>query len=645
MKNRITILAVMLLITISVVAQLSMPKVFSSHMVLQRDIEIPIWGNAPAGAIISVQWGKDTVKGITDPTGKWMIHLPKTKAGGPFSLKIYASSNANDSLLFNDVLVGDVWFASGQSNMEMKVQESKNARMEIVRANHPSIRFFKVPHAKSLSPETDVQSGAWSVCDSNSVRESSAVAYFFARQVTKEAGVPVGIIQSTWGGTPVESWTSKEALLSSISRKRVQANDTVTIHHFTKDSLDLIRFWDIVYHPKNETDKRIPNLNHNDSAWATVRMPSTLKQSGLSYYEGMVWLRKSIVIPPTFSTQKVIIHLGHPEMNYTLYFNGVEICKNVWNAQATHTYSIPPQLIKHGENQITVRMAYLWGGGGFNPPSTDLYLSDGKTKLLLAGQWKYQRDLEPTLPKIHNYHYYPSFLYNAMIHPIVPYGLKGFLWYQGEANDTAAYAYQQLFPLMINDWRVRWKQGYLPFLFVQLPNFKKRESEPKESEWAEMREAQAMALLQPNSGMACAIDLGEANDIHPKNKQDVAYRLALAANKLVYRKKGVTLSPTFEKMVIDSSRIRIHFTEVGNGLITNDHLPVRAFTIAGADKKFYPAKAIIEGNQVIVSSDKVTQPVAVRYAWSDNPDVNLVNSATLPAVPFRTDRWRGTTER
>lgn len=636
----------MLLMALTVAAQLSMPKVFSHHMVLQRDTEVPVWGNAPAGAIVSVVWGKDTVKGVADPSGRWMIHLPKTKAGGPFTLKVYASSNASDSLLFTDILVGDVWLASGQSNMEMKMLESRNAKVEIARAQHPSIRMFKVPHAKSILPENDTQGGSWVVCDSSSVRENSALAYFFARQVMKESGVPVGIIQSTWGGTPVEAWTSKEALLSSgISRKRVQANDTLSVQHFVRDSLDLIRFWDIVYHPKNGTEKLIPDTAYNDSAWRAVRMPAPLNRSGLSYYEGIVWLRKTIVIPPAFSTRNVVIHLGHPEMNYTLYFNGVEICKNVWNAQLTHYYTLPQGLVRPGKNQITVRMAYLWGGGGFNPPSTDMYLSDGRTKLLLSGPWKYQRYLEPPLPKIYNYHYYPSLLYNAMIHPIVPYGLKGVLWYQGEANDTAAYHYQQLFPLMINDWRVRWKQGYLPFLFVQLPNYKKQETAPMESEWAEMREAQAMALSQPNTGMACTIDIGDAGDIHPKNKQEVAYRLALLANRLVYGKKGVLLSPTYTKMEIDSSRIRITFNEVGGGLTTKDNQPVRAFTIAGADQKFYPAKAVIDGNRVVVSSDKVLQPVAVRYAWSDNPDVNLVNSAMLPAVPFRTDRWRGITER
>jgi len=274
-----------------------------------------------------------------------------------------------------------------------------------------------------------------------------------------------------------------------------------------------------------------------------------------------------------------------------------------------------------------------------------MYLSDGLTKLSIAGKWKYRKELEPAVPMIHNYHYYPGFLFNAMINPVIPYGLKGFIWYQGEANDSLAYKYRTLFPLLITDWRIRWQQGYLPFLYIQLPNYKKRQQVPMESEWAELREVQAMALSQPNTGMVCTIDLGEAESIHPMNKQDVGFRLALQAEKIAYGMNIPASGPMFSSYHIEGSSIRIRFSETGSNIKTNDHLSPREFTIAGPDKQFYNAKAQIQKNEIIVTSDRVINPVAVRYAWSDNPDCNTVNAEGFPVIPFRTDTWKGITEK
>ncbi|MDD5185809.1 MAG: sialate O-acetylesterase [Paludibacter sp.] len=635
-----------LTLSIPVSAQLSIPKVFSSHMVLQRDIEIPVWGNAPAGTEITAQFANTVTKGVAGENGKWILHLPMFKAGGPYKLVVFQTEKPEQRIEFDDVLVGDVWLASGQSNMEFQLQQSKDAKTEIKEADYPNIRFFFVEHNKSVKPEADISGGSWQVCDSVSVKTTSAVAYYFARKIYRDIHVPVGILQSTWGGSPVEAWTSKEMLLSSpISKNIVIANDTVNPNDFVKDSLNLIRFWDIVYHPKNKTDKIISQPSYDDSKWKEVIMPTVLKTSGIPYYEGMVWLRKSIEIPDNFSAKDVKLNLGHPEMNYSVYLNGNEICKTVWNANPSHIYAIPARFIHKGKNLLSVRMAYLWGGGGFNPPAEEMYISDGNTKISLSGKWKYRKDVEPSIPKIRNYQYYPTFLYNAMIHPILPYGLKGILWYQGEANDTLAYNYRTLFPLMITDWRIRWKQGYLPFLYVQLPNYKKRQAEPMESEWAELREAQAMALVQPNTGMVCTIDLREAESIHPTNKQDVGYRLALQAEKMVYGKQATVSGPMFSSFKIEGNAIRISFSDIGSGLKTTDQLPPREFTIAGADHQFYHANAQIQKNEIIVSSDQVAKPVAVRYAWSDNPDCNLINVEGFPAVPFRTDSWKGITEK
>ena len=641
MKLKIYI-TLLLALTITASAQLSMPKVFGNHMVLQRDTEIPVWGKAMPGSEVTVQFDNKQMKVLTGVDGKWMVHLPQCKAGGPVKLVVFQTEKPGQRIEYDDILIGDVWLASGQSNMELQVQQAKDAKVEIINADYPKIRFFNVPHQKSVKPETELIGGFWKVCDSLNIKTASAVAYYFARKIHRDLNIPIGILQTTWGGTPVEAWTSREMLLSSpISRNAVLKNDAVTPGDFVKDSLDLIRFWDIVYHPKNNTDQIIPLSAFDDSSWKELDMPKTFPGWGIPPYEGMVWLRKTIELPEYRITNNLTLNLGHPEMNYSLYFNGHEICKTVWNASPTHSYTIPVKYVQKGKNTISVRMAVLWGGGGFNPPAGEMYLTDGNAKISLAGNWKYRKDLEPVLPTIHNYHYYPGFLFNAMINPVIPYGLKGFIWYQGEANDSLAYNYRTLFPMMITDWRIRWQQCYLPFLYIQLPNYKKRQAAPMESEWAELREAQAMTLFQPKTGMVCTIDLGEAESIHPLNKQDVGCRLALQAEKIAYGKELIASGPLYCKYRIENNTIRISFSNMGSGLKTTDNLPPREFTIAGEDKKFYTATAQIQQNEIIVSSDKVTNPVAVRYAWSDNPGCNTINAEGFPAVPFRTDQWKG----
>jgi sialate O-acetylesterase len=434
-------------------------------------------------------------------------------------------------------------------------------------------------------------------------------------------------------------------LSSSITKNRVVANDTLKESHFIQDSLDMIRYWNIIYNPQNSSDKTVPANDYNDSNWAKVEMPGLIKDFGIGSYEGMIWMRKKIELPESFAGKDLILNIGHPEMNYSLYFNGVEICKTIWNSNPKQTYRIPADIVKKGENIVTLRIAMLWGGGGLNPPAESIYLTDGNAKISLAGQWLFSKDVEPALPKFLNYHYYPTVLYNAMLAPLIPYGIKGFIWYQGEANEWNAYDYRKLFPMMINDWRKRWQQGNIPFLYVQLANFKNRKTEPSESEWAEVRESQTLTLSLPATGMACAIDIGEGNDIHPKNKQEVGRRLALQANKLVYAQNVIASGPMYKNYKVDGDRIRISFTNIGSGLSSKYGKELTGFSIAGKDKKFYWAKATIEGNEVIVSCDKVAEPIAVRYAWADNPDCNLINSESLPAIPFRTDDWKGITQK
>ncbi|MCU7552109.1 sialate O-acetylesterase [Chitinophagaceae bacterium LB-8] len=629
-------------------AQITLPKVFGDNMVLQRDIQIPVWGKAAPGALITAKLGPVRTTAKANQEGKWTVRFPKFKAGGPYELEIIESGKPDASIRLKGILIGDVWLASGQSNMEWQVQQAQDARKEIENANAPQIRFLVVEHDKKLSPQSDIQAGKWKVCDTANVKEFSAVAYYFARKLHGDQHVPVGIIQSAWGGTPVEAWTSRDMLLTSpISRASTLSNDTLHLdpEDLVADSLNWIRIWHIVLNPQNNADKIFPAPEYNDADWTGIEMPNVLKDFGIGNYEGMVWLRKKITLPESFAGKDLTLNLGHPEMNYSLYFNGQEICKNIWNSNATHSFTIPARLVQRGEITIAVRVAMLWGGGGLNPPADDIYITDGASKISLAGKWLYQKGLETAFPKILNYQYYPTVLFNAMISPLIPYGIKGFLWYQGEANAQAAYNYRKLFPMLITDWRQRWKQGKLPFLYAQLANFKKVQPLPAESDWAELREAQTLTLSQPNTGMACIIDIGEANDIHPKNKQEVGRRLALIANKMVYKKDCIATGPVYKNFRKDGNRIRIGFSKTASGLSTKDGKEVTGFAIAGKDKQFYWAKAIIEGNEVVVYSDIVADPVAVRYAWADNPACNLVNAEGLPAIPFRTDDWKGITQK
>ncbi|MDX8341248.1 sialate O-acetylesterase [Draconibacterium sp. IB214405] len=644
--KQLTGLIIVLLLTISVQAQVSLPYVFSDHMILQRESWIPVWGSAEPGAEVTLTFADQEVSTTVDESGQWKIHFAEIEAGGPYEMKIYEGENTDASITFQDVLIGDVWFASGQSNMEWQVQQADGADEEIPNAFNSQIRLFNVPHDISITPLENTLKTEWKVCDSTSVKEASAVAYYFAKKLQTTANIPIGILQSSWGGTPVEAWTSREMLLSEdVMRNKVLENDTVTEDHFVKDSLDLIKFWDIVYNPKNGMDTIIPKPNFKDKEWKTVTVPGNASEWEPEFYEGMIWLRKTIELDAQFVGKELTLNLGHPEMNYSLYFNGAEICKTQWNANLTHDYKIPAELVRKGENTIAYRMAALWGGGGINPPAEEIYLSNGSQKLSLTGEWKYKKDLEPAIPTIHNFQYYPTYLYNAMINPVVPYGLAGFIWYQGEANDSIAYDYRTLLPLMINDWRIRWQQGFLPFLWVQLPNYMDKDDEPADGKWAVMRESQTKSLELPNTGMACIIELGETNNIHPTNKTDVGNRLAAVAQKLVYNMDVQSSGPVLKDYSIIGNEIRIQFDKVAEGLSTSDGEPVIGFAIAGEDQKFYWAVAKIVGDEIVVSAKEVVNPVAVRYAWANNPDCNLVNSAGLPALPFRTDSWKVITQK
>ncbi|MEO7049739.1 MAG: sialate O-acetylesterase [Ferruginibacter sp.] len=627
-------------------SQITLSKVFGDKMVLQRGTPVPVWGWANPGTHIVAILAKAKAKAVADSSGKWMLRFPVFKAGGPYTLTIAEEAKPETTIILNDILIGDVWVASGQSNMELEVQQAQNAKAEIANADYPNIRFLVVSHNIKLSPQQDILGGKWEVCDTANVAKFSAVAYYFSRKIHSEQKVPIGIIQTTWGGTPVESWTSREQLLTSpLTKQIILNNDTITEKTFINDSLAQARFWDIVYHPQNNTEQVLTKPNYDDKKWPVVEMPGLIKDFGIGNYEGMMWMRKKIILPAAFSGKDLKINLGHPEMNYSIYFNGKEICKTMWNNNASHSYSIPASLVENGENSIVLRIAMLWNGGGLNPPADEMYITDGTSKISLAGKWLYQKDMEPEVPKLQYYQQYPTLLYNGMVNPLIPYAIKGFIWYQGENNATDAYNYRQLFPMMIADWRQRWQQGKLPFLFVQLANYKKAKPQPSESDWAELREAQAMALKLPNTGMACIIDIGNPDDIHPKNKQEVGRRLALLANRMLDNKNIVANGPVYKNYAIDGNSVRINFVKSNSPLAINKGKLLQGFVIAGEDKHFYWANAVIKDNYILVYAAEVKKPVTVRYAWADDPECNLINAEGLPAAPFRTDTWKGITQK
>lgn len=462
------------LFVLAVDADVKPAGIFSSDMVLQRDQNIVIWGWADKRERVSITFNQQTKKTRADASGKWKLVFPPMPAGGPYDMKVQGKNVVN----FRNILIGDLWVCSGQSNMGMSVKNSSNAEKEIAEANFPSIRLMSVPRNMPVKPVDDIQNASWKVCSPETIPGFSAVAYFFGRNVYNEIDAPIGLIHTSWGGTNVEAWTSMD-YLTKVDKYR--------------------------------------------------NYPSTLEETMAKLEEG--------------------------------------------------------------------------------------------------------KEVHPN--KVH------TSLYNGMIHPIIDLPVKGVIWYQGESNGYEGILYRTLFPNMIKNWRDKWNQPNLPFLFVQLANYKEAPEEPADSNWGKLREAQLMTLAVPNTAMTVAIDVGDAKDIHPKDKQTVGYRLSRNALKLVYGKPVADSGPIYTSLQTEGDRIILNFKHVEGGLVAKDKYGyLKSFAIAGKDKKFYWAKAMIKDDQVVVYSDKVDNPVAVRYAWAENPgDANLYNTEGLPASPFRTDEW------
>ena len=492
-------------------AEVRLPAFFSDGMVLQQGTRVPVWGFADPGEEVSVTLSGQTRTVKADSEGRWMMRLDQLKAGGPLEMTV-AGKN---TITMRDILVGEVWIASGQSNMEWPVSKAASAQSVVAVADFPQIRMFTVQRAVAEVPRLDL-TGAWKKCLPETVGDFSAVGYFFARELHRKIGIPIGIIHTSWGGTPAEAWTSRAALEADPELR-------IILQHSDKDVAEYLRFKDM--------------------------------------YDAMV---------------------------------------KVWRIEAD--------------------------------------------KAEAEGRPKPKRPKVPVGPQSRKH---PANLFNAMVAPLIPYGIKGVIWYQGEQNVHDPKLYGRLFPALIRDWRARWGQGDFPFLFVQLPNFlphrtpearTERTTEPSEGEWPHLREAQLGALALPNTAMVVAIDIGDPVDLHPKNKQDVGSRLALAAEAVAYSRPVVYSGPIFNAMRVDDRKAILSFRHVGGGLEAKGGQLI-GFVVAGAERRFVRAEARIVGDRVEVWSPEVDRPIAIRYCWADNPACSLYNREGLPASPFRTDDW------
>ena len=625
-----------------------MPKIFNDQMVLQRNNQITVWGRANPGEEVKATIANKQATSTANNEGWWTISLPPMQQGGPYDLRV--SDNSRE-LNFEDVLIGDVWIASGQSNMEWNLSwQVDNYEEEIRNADYPEIRLFTVPRNVSHIPLEDVSGGQWERCGPENAGDFSAVAYFFSRKIHLDKNVPVGIIQSAWGGTPAESWTSMDMLHTLPDFKGRVENFRENPENYQAkipENERKARIRDSLYrHAEEGLNKNVHKVTYNDEQWKVMIQPDNWQDSELANYDGFVWFRKKIQLPADFQNKDLYLALGRIIHQDKTYFNG-EMIGQESNNQTFRNYKVPASLVKSGENIIAVRVLNRYGQGGFVGIADSMYIkpAEGDQKISLADAWKYNKNIEPEIPKVENFAHRLAGLFNAMIHPLMPLSIKGFIWYQGESNASRAYQYRSLFPTMIEDWRVRFNQGYLPFMYVQLANFMQRKNEPVDDAWAELREAQLMTLDYPKTGMAVTIDIGDAEDIHPRNKQDVGNRLALAAYKIAYEDDIVHSGPLYDSMEIKGNAIYLHFSNTGSGLTTSDGEAPKSFSIAGKNKEFHWGRArIVDHNTIMVESSKVEDPVAVRYAWQSNPEVNLYNKEGLPASPFRTDQWKGITE-
>lgn len=639
---------------------------FRDGMVLQRDCEAPVWGWGPTGALLRVTLAGQTAEARVPPDGRWRARLPPLPAGGPHTLTI---EGGGDRRVVKDVLVGDVWVCAGQSNVEWPVSRAGGARNEIAAANVPQVRVFGVPPRFALTPETDTN-GRWVPCTSQEVANVSALAYFFGREIHRAQRVPVGLIVAAWGSRRIEPFISREGYAADgptgagAELERLLAEMKLPRAEREKLAADARAAFE-ARAPERELGMldRDPGTAGRwfDPAspagdWQEIAVPGYWCTRDLARFDGSVWMRREVNLPAAAAGQPAALELGPIDDLDVTWFNGRQVgatgMKTPASFSVPRVYPVPGELLRAGSNTIVVRVADTAEGGGLwgKPEQVRLVPAAGEP-IPLAGTWRYRKglrfrpeDVAPPAPPAFFGSGTPTAIYGGMIAPVAPYAVRGFAWYQGESNAADGYEYRALLRTLIRDWRRQWGRGDLPFLWVQLPNFRASPAPPAVAAdlWPELREAQALALAEPKTAMAVAIDIGESGNIHPTNKQEVARRLALGARALAYGERVAWSGPVYRAMRAEGGRVRLSFDPAGGGLVAKDSADgaLRQFHVAGADRVWRPASARIENGEVIVACGDVPAPVAVRYAWLDDPaGCNLYSAGGLPAAPFRTDDW------
>jgi sialate O-acetylesterase len=642
---------------------------FSDGCVLQLGRPVPVWGTGWPGATVGVGCAGQSATTTVGADGAWMVRLPALPAGGPYELVISpgTATAAAPAVVVKDVLVGEVWICAGQSNMEFATAWAANGDAEVKSATDAAIRILTVDHACVEQPQSAIAGGTWAPATAEHVGGFSAVGYFFARDLRARLHVPIGMISSVWGGTPAEAWTSRQTqltdpALAAIAARDAQAHTPEALAKATAAyQADLARWQSFHKDGADLPDRQIdpgnrgapqgwsgPNCDDHD--WDTITLPVLMDASR----QGAFWFRKTVDLPPGMTGHALELALGGVDDYDVTYVNGAMVGATGKETPEWWTvprdYRIPAAVVgTSGKLVIAVRLFNDFGNGGLTGPAMRLRIpGHPEGELHLEGAWKFRTELaldpmqlqgagRPQPPHFDQFSL--GGLYNGMVHPLAPYALAGVVWYQGENNAGNGREYRALLPALIGDWRRTFAHDDLPFGIVQLANVWAPPDEPGASGFAQVREAQLQTAQRvAHTGLAVAIDLGEAKSIHPRDKQDVGHRLARWALAQVYHQPDVFSGPLYTGMTVEGDRIRLTFANA-TALAAKDG-PLKRFAIAGADRHFVWADATIEGPTVVVHADAVKQPVAVRYAWADNPEgCNLVGDAGLPASPFRTDDW------
>jgi sialate O-acetylesterase len=636
---------------------IELASLFQNHAVIQHGSPVPVWGWADPGSTVRVTLGSHVAVAIAGTHGDFLVRMPPVPVGGPYIL-VVSIDGTDERIEINDILAGEVWLASGQSNMEMTLNSSRPLTdHDIATADFPEIRFFKVSNRAHLGPQRTV-SGSWQSATPAIAGSFSGAAFSFARRIHRELGVPVGIVSSSWGGSIIQSWLSRSSLA-------LNPDTADWLARYESEVWTEAR-WQKMLSPGpdgrvNGTPRDPGNsgLDHgwhqpgfDDSDWAVMPLPGNWQSAG-HQHSGVFWFRRAITIPPAWIGQSLILRFGGADKQDISYVNGIEVGRTGKDAEDQYwntprTYAIPASAVSGTSLLVAIRVYSFIYDGGITGAGDALRIERADVpgdSRPLAGEWRYRCEhnlglVSDTHLMGHGERNSPHILFDNMLLPLVPYAMRGAIWYQGEGNATEARLYARLMRDLIEDWRRQWGQPDFAFHLVQLPAFMAGSTHQSDSHWAHLREAQAAALSLPHTGMAVTIDVGDPDDIHPKNKIPVGERLAQSALVLTYGREGLPCGPLADGFTLEADAMRCHFLHAGEGLTTLDGREPQPFVLAGEDRVFYPAQAQLDGSTVIVRSAHVARPVAVRFAWADNPAAyNLAGPDGLPAGPFRSDRW------